>query len=83
MRDDTNPFVKELKIMLSYYMRSDIKKKIKKRLPMKVVLHTSRGMSLKPQVEKNMVDTQFVVKRSHMNTPICTTFFIPMAYGSA
>jgi len=30
-----------------------------------------------------MVDTQFVVKRSHVNTLICTTFFIPMACGSA
>jgi len=32
-----------------------------KGLPRKVVLDMSRGMGLKPQVEKNMVDTQFVV----------------------
>jgi len=53
-----------------------------KGLPTKVVLDTSRGVNLKPWVEENMAVTQFVVKRSHMNTPICTTFFIPMTCGS-
>jgi len=52
-----------------------------KGFPRKVFLDTSRGMNLKLWVKENMVDTQFVVKRSHMNTPICTTFFIPMACG--
>jgi len=52
-----------------------------KGLPRKVFVDMSRGMNLKLWVEENMVDTQFVVKQSHMNTPICTTFFIPMACG--
>jgi len=54
-----------------------------KGLSREVVLDTSRGMNRKPWVEENMVDTQFVVKWSHMNTPIYTTSFIPMACGSA
>ena len=90
IRDDTNPFVKRIKNnVISLYEKWEKKKKKKtkdpyvKGLPRKVVLDTSRGMNIKPWMEENMADTQFVVKQSHMNTPICTTFFIPMACGSA
>jgi len=88
MRDDTNPFVKGTKNnVISLYEKWEKKKKIKnpyvKGLFRKVVLDTSRGMNLKPWVEENMVDTQFVVNRSDMNTPICTIFFIYTVCGSA
>jgi len=89
MRDDTNPFVKGTKNnVISLYEKWEKGKKntydpYVKGLSRKVVLDTSRGMNIKPWVEENTVDTQFVVKRSRMDTPICTTFFIPMACGSA
>lgn len=65
---------KNWNIVLSHYMRSEkIKNKNEIEDPFmkgstrKVVLDTSTGMGLKPWVEDNMVDAQFVVKQNHMN----------------